>query len=232
MDNAKKEAEEELKKAKLSIKEFEIKLKEETNREIVERRNEISALERRNFQREEQLNKKEERIEKELVKVQNFETEVIRREKEVSNFEKERELELEKIALLSKDEARQIIINELEHTLSSRKAKIIRNYEEEIKDNSRRIAKEVIVSAIQKCAADHTSTSTVSIVEIPNNEIKGRIIGKEGRNIRSIEMNTGVQIIVDDTPESITISAFDPVRRAVAKLAIEKLIEDRKNTPS
>ena len=205
-----------------------MKLKEETNREIVERRNEISALERRNFQREEQLNKKEERIEKELVKVQNFETEVIRREKEVSNFEKERELELEKIALLSKDEARQIIINELEHTLSSRKAKIIRNY----KDNSRRIAKEVIVSAIQKCAADHTSTSTVSIVEIPNNEIKGRIIGKERRNIRSIEMNTGVQIIVDDTPESITISAFDPVRRAVAKLAIEKLIEDRKNTSS
>ena len=107
---------------------------------------------------------------------------------------------------------------------------MIRNYEEEVRDNSRRIAKEIIVSAIQKCAVDHTSTSTVSIVEIPNNEIKGRIIGKEGRNIRSIEMNTGVQIIVDDTPESITISAFDPVRRAVAKLAIEKLIEDRKNT--
>ena len=225
MDNAKKEAEEELKKAKLSIKEFEIKLKEETNREIVERRNEISTLERRNFQREEQLNKKEERIEKDLVKVQDLEREIIRREKEVSNFEKERELELEKIALLSKDEARQIIINELEYTLANRKAKIIRNYEEEVRDNSRKIAKEIIVSAIQKCAADHTSTSTVSIVEIPNNEIKGRII-------RSIEMNTGVQIIVDDTPESITISAFDPVRRAVAKLAIEKLIEDRKNTSS
>ena len=232
MDNAKKEAEEELKKAKLSIKEFEIKLKEETNREIVERRNEISTLERRNFQREEQLNKKEERIEKDLVKVQDLEREIIRREKEVSNFEKERELELEKIALLSKEEARQIIINELEYTLANRKAKIIRNYEEEVRDNSRKIAKEIIVSAIQKWAADHTSTSTVSIVEIPNNEIKGRIIGKEGRNIRSIEMNTGVQIIVDDTPESITISAFDPVRRAVAKLAIEKLIEDRKNTSS
>ena len=159
-----------------------------------------------------------------------MEREIIRREKEVSNFEKERELELEKIALLSKDEARQIIINELEYTLANRKAKIIRNYEEEVRDNSRKIAKEIIVSAIQQCAADHTSTSTVSIVEIPNNEIKGRIIGKEGRNIRSIEMNTGVQIIVDDTPESITISAFDPVRRAVAKLAIEKLIEDRKNT--
>ena len=227
MDKANKEAEEELRKAKLSIKEFEIKLKEETNREIVERRNEISALEKRNFQREEQLNKKEERIEKEIVKVQNLESEVMRREKEVSNFEKERELELEKIALLSKDEARQIIISELEKTLHFRKAKIIKKYEEEIRDDSRKIAKEIIVSAIQKCAADHTSTSTVSIVELPNDDIKGRIIGKDGRNIRSLEMCTGVQIIVDDTPESITISAFDPVRRAIAKLALEKLIEDR-----
>ena len=227
MDKANKEAEEELRKAKLSIKEFEIKLKEETNREIVERRNEISALEKRNFQREEQLNKKEERIEKEIIKVQNLESEVIRREKEVSNFEKERESELEKIALLSKDEARQIIISELEKTLHFRKAKMIKKYEEEIRDDSRKIAKEIIVSAIQKCAADHTSTSTVSILELPNDDIKGRIIGKDGRNIRSLEMCTGVQIIVDDTPESITISAFDPVRRAIAKLAIEKLIEDR-----
>ena len=227
MDKANKEAEEELRKAKLSIKEFEIKLKEETNREIVERRNEISALEKRNFQREEQLNKKEERIEKEIIKVQNLESEVIRREKEVSNFEKERESELEKIALLSKDEARQIIISELEKTLHFRKTKMIKKYEEEIRDDSRKIAKEIIVSAIQKCAADHTSTSTVSIVELPNDDIKGRIIGKDGRNIRSLEMCTGVQIIVDDTPESITISAFDPVRRAIAKLAIEKLIEDR-----
>jgi len=227
LDKANKEAEEELRKAKLSIKEFEIKLKEETNREIVERRNEISALEKRNFQREEQLNKKEERIEKEIIKVQNLESEVIRREKEVSNFEKERELELEKIALLSKDEARQIIISELEKTLHFRKAKMIKKYEEEIRDDSRKIAKEIIVSAIQKCAADHTSTSTVSIVELPNDDIKGRIIGKDGRNIRSLEMCTGVQIIVDDTPESITISAFDPVRRAIAKLALEKLIEDR-----
>lgn len=230
MDKANKEAEEELRKAKLSIKEFEIKLKEETNREIVERRNEISALEKRNFQREEQLNKKEERIEKEIIKVQNLESEVMRREKEVSNFEKERESELEKIALLSKDEARQIIISELEKTLHFRKAKMIKKYEEEIRDDSRKIAKEIIVSAIQKCAADHTSTSTVSIVELPNDDIKGRIIGKDGRNIRSLEMCTGVQIIVDDTPESITISAFDPVRRAIAKLALEKLIEDRKNT--
>ena len=227
MEKANKEAEEELRKAKLSIKEFEIKLKEETNREIVERRNEISVLEKRNFQREEQLNKKEERIEKEIVKVQNLESEVMRREKEVSNFEKERELELEKIALLSKDEARQIIISELEKTLHFRKAKMIKKYEEEIRDDSRKIAKEIIVSAIQKCAADHTSTSTVSIVELPNDDIKGRIIGKDGRNIRSLEMCTGVQIIVDDTPESITISAFDPVRRAIAKLALEKLIEDR-----
>ena len=227
MEKANKEAEEELRKAKLSIKEFEIKLKEETNREIVERRNEILALEKRNFQREEQLNKKEERIEKEIVKVQNLESEVMRREKEVSNFEKERELELEKIALLSKDEARQIIISELEKTLHFRKAKMIKKYEEEIRDDSRKIAKEIIVSAIQKCAADHTSTSTVSIVELPNDDIKGRIIGKDGRNIRSLEMCTGVQIIVDDTPESITISAFDPVRRAIAKLALEKLIEDR-----
>ena len=227
MDKANKEAEEELRKAKLSIKEFEIKLKEETNREIVERRNEISALEKRNFQREEQLNKKEERIEKEIIKLQNLESEVIRREKEVSNFEKERESELEKIALLSKDEARQIIISELEKTLHFRKAKMIKKYEEEIRDDSRKIAKEIIVSAIQKCAADHTSTSTVSIVELPNDDIKGRIIGKDGRNIRSLEMCTGVQIIVDDTPESITISAFDPVRRAIAKLALEKLIEDR-----
>ena len=227
MDKANKEAEEELRKAKLSIKEFEIKLKEETNREIVERRNEISALEKRNFQREEQLNKKEERIEKEIIKVQNLESEVIRREKEVSNFEKERESKLQKIALLSKDEARQIIISELEKTLHFRKAKMIKKYEEEIRDDSRKIAKEIIVSAIQKCAADHTSTSTVSIVELPNDDIKGRIIGKDGRNIRSLEMCTGVQIIVDDTPESITISAFDPVRRAIAKLALEKLIEDR-----
>ena len=205
---------------------FSRKLKTERNKKG-QRKNKITAQEKRNYQRKEQLNKKEEKIEKEIVKVQNLESEVMRREKEVSNFEKERELELEKIALLSKDEARQIIISELEKTLHFRKAKMIKKYEEEIRDDSRKIAKEIIVSAIQKCAADHTSTSTVSIVELPNDDIKGRIIGKDGRNIRSLEMCTGVQIIVDDTPESITISAFDPVRRAIAKLALEKLIEDR-----
>lgn len=231
-EKAEEEADGKIKKAEITIKELELRLKENANREITEIKKELSGQERRNIQREEQLNKKEERIEKDFKKIEEGISEIERREKEVSNLEKEREDILQKLAEITKEEAKEIILTEMDRKLVAKKADILRKYEEDLKDNQKKMAKEILSLAIQRCAADHTSESTVSVVELPNDEIKGRIIGKEGRNIRSIEMLTGVQIIVDDTPESITISAFDPVRRAVAKLALEKLIEDGRIHPA
>lgn len=231
VEDAQKEANDYRRDAEITAKEMELKLKDEIDTEIKERRAELSKQENRLFQKEEQLGKKEERIEKDLKHLDNYSKELEKRELQVQEIEEEKRKILEQTANLSEEEAKKEIINILDKELVEDKAKIIKKYEEEINENAKMMAKNVITTAIQKCAADHTSETTLTVISIPSEEMKGRIIGKDGRNIRSLEMLTGVQIIIDDTPEAITLSAFDPVRTAVAKLAIEKLLDDGRIHP-
>lgn len=232
MEEALKEAEIYKKEAEIKIRQLEIELKEKADSEIKERRSEILVSERRIFQKEEQLLKKEEKLDKEEeILVREFKS-LEEKKKELDNIEEEKKKELYKVANLSEEEAKNIILEELNAELINNKAKIITKYKEEIEEEKVKISKEILSNTIQRCAADHTSEATVTVVEIPNDEIKGKIIGKEGRNIRSLEMLTGVQFIIDDTPESITVSAFDPVRREVARIALEKLIKDGRIQPA
>ncbi len=140
--------------------------------------------------------------------------------------------ELQRIASLTKEEAKQRLLSEMEKELTAEKAALIREQEQIAKETVNRDAKEMLTYAIQKCAADHSQETTVSIVALPNDEMKGRIIGREGRNIKALETLTGIDLIIDDTPEAVVLSGFDPLRREVAKIALEKLIDDRKNSSS
>lgn len=232
IQDAKKQSEIYLKEIEIKAKQLELELREKANSEIKERRNEISVQENRLFQKEEQLNKKEIKLENELEKIENEIFKLAEKEKELELLKKEENIKLEEIAELTKEEAKQIILNNLEEKLINEKAKLITKYEESLNDSKNKLAKEILSNAIQRCVADHTSESTISVVSIPSDEMKGRIIGKEGRNIKSLEILTGVQFIIDDTPESITISAFDPIRREVARLALEKLMADGRIQPA
>ncbi len=230
--NAEKSAKEYIKNAELEAKQLKIDLKEKADKEIKERRAEISVQENRIFQKEEQILKKEEKIEKEYKRIDDRLKEIESRERELSNLEEEKIKILEKISNLTKDEAKEELLNKLDRCLINEKAEILNKYKEELDEEKNNIAKEILATAIQRCATDHTSESTVSIVPIPNDEMKGRIIGKEGRNIRTLETLIGVQFIIDDTPEAITVSAFDPVRREVARITLEKLIADGRIHPA
>ena len=154
------------------------------------------------------------------------------RKKDVEAVYEEQIKTLQKISGLSKDEAKAYLLNEIEKQITSEKAALIRDLEQKAKEQANKNAKEILGYAIQKCAADHTSEATVSIVSLPNDDMKGRIIGREGRNIKALETLTGIDLIIDDTPEAVIISGFDPLRREVAKLALEKLIEDGRIHPA
>ncbi|MGP1608496.1 MAG: ribonuclease Y [Clostridium sp.] len=221
-----------LKNSKVEAKELKLKIKEEIDKELKERRREISVQENRLFQKEEQLLKKEDKLEREIEKTEKLNLRILDKEEKIDEILKNQEEQLQVIAGLTREEAKREMIEQLEESLVIDKAKRIRKYEETLKFESGKIAREIISSAIQRCAADHTSEATVTIIEIPNDELKGRIIGKEGRNIRTLEMMTGVQFIVDDTPGAIIISAFDPIRREVAKVSLEKLIKDGRINPA
>jgi ribonuclease Y len=233
---AKTEAEN-LKKTKiLEAKEEIVNSRNELDQEIKERRGEVQVQERRLVQKEEnlenrisQLEKKEQdlvRKDEELDKKANeLNTEL----NEVINAQRE---ELQRISRMSMEEAKKFLLNEVEKDLIKEKANLIRDFEEETKEKAEKTAKEIISYAVQKCAADHTSETTVSIVSLPNDDMKGRIIGREGRNIKTLETLTGIDLIIDDTPEAVIISGFDPLRREVAKLALEKLIDDGRIHPA
>ena len=232
LDNANKEAENARKEEIVKAKEEIIKSRNELEEEIRERRSDVSRQEKRLIQKEESLDKKIYDQEKRTKHLDERESEIERKMDEVQKLKDSELDELEKIARFSTDDAKKEILSRVDKTLTSEKAERIKKNEEEIKETSEDKAKEIITYAIQKCAADHTAESTVSIVALPNDEMKGRIIGREGRNIKSLETLTGVDFIIDDTPESVVISGFDPLRREVAKIALENLIEDGRIHPA
>ena len=232
LDNANKEAENARKEEIVKAKEEIIKSRNELEEEIRERRSDVSRQEKRLIQKEESLDKKIYDQEKRMKQLDVREDEINKKEEEVQKLKDSELDELEKIARYSVDEAKNEILKRVDQTLTSEKAEKIRKNEEEIKETSEDRAKNIITYAIQKCAADHTAETTVSIVALPNDEMKGRIIGREGRNIKSLETLTGVDFIIDDTPESVVISGFDPLRREVAKIALENLIEDGRIHPA
>ena len=232
LENAKREAEATKKESILEAKEEVHRLRNDLERDSRERRNEIQRLERRLIQREESLDKKAELFEKKEEALSKRLQEIDEMEASVQELHSKRREELERVAALSTDEARDILLEEVKREITHETAIMIKEIESRAKEEADKKAREIITSAIQRCAADHVSESTVHVVALPNDEMKGRIIGREGRNIRTLETLTGVDLIIDDTPEAVILSSFDPVRREIAKIALEKLIVDGRIHPA
>lgn len=226
------QAESKKKEAILEAKDEIHKQRSELDKEIRERRSEVQRQERRLIQKEETLDKKTENIEKKDDILNKKIKAADERMAEVETLKKSQFDMLEKISGFSKEQAKDYLIKNLENELVHEKAVKIREIEQQTKDDADKLAREIITTAIQRCAADHVAEAAVSVVNLPNDEMKGRIIGREGRNIRSLETITGVDLIIDDTPEAITISSFDPVRREIARLTLEKLIQDGRIHPA
>ena len=225
-------AENKKKEAILEAKDEIHKLRNEADRELRERRAEVQRQERRRSQKEESLDKKTENSEKKEELLAEKIKAADDRMEEVERL-KRSELEmLEKVSGYTKEQAKALLMEQLDESLTHEKAVKILDYEQRTRDESEELAREIISTAIQRCAADHAAEATVSVVNLPNDEMKGRIIGREGRNIRTLETITGVDLIIDDTPEAITVSSFDPVRREVARLTLEKLIQDGRIHPA
>jgi len=225
-------AESKKKEAILEAKDEIHKLRNEVDKELRERRAEVQRQERRIVQKEENLDKKTENLEK---KEEVLAEKIKAADAKIDEVEmlKRSQLEmLEKISGYSKEQAKALLMQELDEQLTHEKALKILDFEQRTRDESDNLAREIITGAIQRCAADHAAEATVSVVALPNDEMKGRIIGREGRNIRTLETITGVDLIIDDTPEAITVSSFDPVRREVARLTLEKLIQDGRIHPA
>ena len=232
IDEAVKTAESKKRESMLEIKEESIRSKNELDKEIKERRNEIQRNERRIIQKEEHLDKKLESIEKREAGFAAKEEEINRQKTEVAQLHEKRLQELERISGLTSEQAKEYLLKIVEDEVKHESAVMIKEMETRAKEEADKKAKEYVVTAIQKCAADHVSETTISVVQLPNDEMKGRIIGREGRNIRTLETMTGVDLIIDDTPEAVILSAFDPIRREVARIALEKLIVDGRIHPA
>ncbi|TYO97854.1 ribonuclease Y [Desulfallas thermosapovorans DSM 6562] len=232
LEDAKKEAEGKKREAILEAKEEILKQRNEMEREHKERRSELQRLERRLVQKEETLDRKVEGIEKkeEILNRKDQEAEALKAE--LSAIYSRQVEELEKISGLTSDEARQILLSDIEKEIQHEAAILIKEIENKAKEEGEKRAKEIITSAIQRCAADHVAETTVAVIPLPNDEMKGRIIGREGRNIRAFETATGIDLIIDDTPEAVILSGFDPIRREVARMSLEKLIVDGRIHPA
>jgi len=232
IDDAAKKAEENKKSAVLEAKEEVLRLKTELDREITSRRAEQQRTERRVAQREETLDKKLDNLEKREERMNQKSEEIDRRLTEAEKLRDQQGTELERIAGLTADEATQAIIARVEKEAYHDAAAAVREIEQNAKEEGNKKARNIIALAIQKCASDHVSETTVSVIPLPNDDMKGRIIGREGRNIRALEAATGVDLIIDDTPEAVIISAFDPIRRETARIAIERLLSDGRIHPA
>ena len=226
------EAETKKKEAILEAKEEIHKSRTETEKELRERRNEVQRQERRMIQKEESLDKKIDALEKKETQLADKIKQAEHQLTEAESIKRSQLEMLEKISGYTKEQAKVLLLDQLEETLTREKAMKIMEFTEKTRDESEALAREIISTAIQRCAADQVSEMTVSVVPLPNDEMKGRIIGREGRNIRTLETVTGVDLIIDDTPEAITLSCFDPVRREVARLTLEKLISDGRIHPA
>ena len=231
-DDAQRKAEEIKKEKVMEAKEEVFKIRSEAERENRERRGEIQRNERRIFQREEILDKKTDSLDKREATIANREAEIDGAEASVKALYDQQIRELEKISSLSMEDARNMLLANVERETRHEAAILIRDIESKTKEEADKRARNIITLAIQRCAADHVAEATVSVVALPNDDMKGRIIGREGRNIRALETATGVDLIIDDTPEAVILSSFDPVRREVARIALEKLILDGRIHPT
>ncbi|SFR01895.1 ribonucrease Y [Desulfoscipio geothermicus DSM 3669] len=232
IEEAQKEAEGKKREAILEAKEEILKQRNEMERENKERRTELQRLERRLVQKEETLDRKVESIEKKEDILNRKEAEVDSLKADLSNAYSRQVAELERISGLTSEDARQILLTDIEKEIQHEAALLIKEIENKAKEEGEKRAKEIITSAIQRCAADHVAETTVAVIPLPNDEMKGRIIGREGRNIRAFETATGIDLIIDDTPEAVILSGFDPIRREVARIALEKLIVDGRIHPA
>ena len=232
IDDALKNAESKKKEALLEIKEESIRAKNELEKETRDRRSELQKYEKRVLQKEESVDKKSDKLDKLQNTLTQKEAALDKEREELKNVTEERKQELERISGLTSEQAKELLFKSVEEDVKIDTAKMIKELEARAKEEADNKAKEYIVNAIQRSAADHVSESTVSVVQLPNDEMKGRIIGREGRNIRALETITGVDLIIDDTPEAVILSGFDPVRREVARIALEKLIVDGRIHPA
>ena len=232
IDDALKTAEEKKRESMIEVKEETIKAKNELDRELKERRNEQARTERRIQQKEESIDKKTEAIERREQSLSQREENLAKKKEEVEKLSAQRVQELERISGLTSDQAKEYLLKSVEEEVKHETAMKIKEAETRAKEEADKKAKECVITAIQRCAADHVSETTISVVQLPSDEMKGRIIGREGRNIRTLETMTGVELIVDDTPEAVVLSAFDPVRREVARIALERLIVDGRIHPA
>ena len=232
IDEALKTAETKKREALLEAKEESMKTKNELERESKERRAELQRYEKRVLSKEEAIDKKAETLEKREAKMNAKEAELDRLRGEVEEARQNQLQELEKISGLTSEQAKEYLIKSVEDEVKHETAVLIKELENNAKEEAEKKAKEYVVAAIQRCAADHVAESTISVVQLPNDEMKGRIIGREGRNIRTLETLTGVELIIDDTPEAVVLSGFDPIRRDVARIALEKLIVDGRIHPA
>ncbi|HHY06533.1 MAG TPA: ribonuclease Y, partial [Clostridia bacterium] len=232
LEDAKRSAEAKKKEAILEAKEEIHRLRVELDRETRERRNEMQRLERRLLQKEETLDRKSELMERKEESVRCMEQELNKQKKNVAEVKQQQMDELVRISNLSFNQAREMLLKRVEEEIKHETAMLIKDYEDQAKEDGEKKAREIISLAIQRCAADHVAESTVSVVSLPNDEMKGRIIGREGRNIRTLETLTGIDLIIDDTPEAVILSGFDPIRREVARIALEKLILDGRIHPA
>ncbi len=232
IDDAEKEAESKKREIMLEAKEESIKLRNEMEKENKERKSELQRLERRLVQKEESLDRKVESVEKKEEALAKKDAEIADIKKKLQTLYEQRVTELERISGLTSEEARQILFSELEKEMEHETALMIKEMENKAKEEGESKAREIISTAIQRCAADHVAETTVAVIPLPNDEMKGRIIGREGRNIRAFETLTGIDLIIDDTPEAVVLSGFDPIRREIAKIALEKLIVDGRIHPA
>ncbi len=232
IDEAVKTAETKKREALLEVKEESIRTKNELDREIKDRRAEIQRNERRVEQKEANLDKKLEAIERREQSFAAREEDIKRQRAEVAKLNEERIQELERISGLTSEQAKEYLLKSVEEDVKHDTARMVKEMETRAREEASKKAREYVVSAIQKCAVDHVAETTISVVQLPNDEMKGRIIGREGRNIRTLETMTGVDLIIDDTPEAVILSGFDPIRREVARIALEKLIVDGRIHPA
>lgn len=239
VEDAKKEAETAKKEALLEAKEENHKLRTEIENELRGRRTELQKSENRLLQREENLDRKDTSLSKREAALERKEESISKRQQHIEEEEsklaemvRQEQVELERISALSKEEAKGIILNQVEEELSHDTAIMVRESEARAKEDADKKAKNILSLAIQRCAADFVAENTVSVVTLPNDEMKGRIIGREGRNIRTLETLTGIDLIIDDTPEAVILSGFDPIRREIARIALEKLVQDGRIHPA
>ena len=232
IDDALKTAETKKKEALLEVKEESIKTKNELEKETKERRAELQRYEKRVLSKEESLDKRSAAIEQRETAFTAKETAMKQREAEVEELSQKRVQELERISGLTSEQAKDYLLKTVEEDVKHDTAKMVKELETRAKEEADKKAKEYVVTAIQRCAADHVAETTISVVQLPSDEMKGRIIGREGRNIRTLETLTGVELIIDDTPEAVVLSGFDPIRREVARIALERLIVDGRIHPA